>query len=323
MSAMDACIGAFSLSPSPSSLIPALGDEFKDKRDDERVDSNGLGKGDGEDHRGLNFWRGLGVPADGFSALRADKPDAERWAKRAEPHDDADGEVFCDFWFHEDDERLTDERYDLSVRGTRVLVACGVFLHRRRQEHERQHREDDGLHETDENLEEQERQRDDVGNEENNNDEEHFPRKHVPEQPERERDYLNKFGDEFKDAGEGEDGIRDGEELRKVASEADSGDAEDVRGEHGDEGEDEGKVEICRRRAEERYQAPLTAMFSASGGMDADGADAGEESEPIRGEHEEEYGRDQGKKFLGKAPRPEERIHQCERFFQEELEHAL
>ena len=51
-------------------------------------------------------------------------------------------------------ERLTSEGNDLFLRGARKLVVRGVLFYRRRNEHERQHGEYDGLHESDEYLEE-------------------------------------------------------------------------------------------------------------------------------------------------------------------------
>src|SRR3989338_7670530 len=122
------------------------------------------------------------------------------------------------------------------------IMSCNSDSH----EDEGEYGEDKRLDEPHEDLEEEERQRDDVRHEERHDRKEHFARENVAEKAERERHHLSKLRHEFKDSHEKVDRPLEVEELARVGPEAEGEDAEKIDGHDREKSEREGEVEVGR-----------------------------------------------------------------------------
>ncbi len=171
---------------------------------------------------------------------------------------------------------------------------------RRLEEDESQHGKHEGLDESDEDLEKEEWERHEERHEMEHHDKEDLPGKDIAEETEGEGDRLADFRDKLENSHRGPDAVRlvkgAHEELPRVGSEAERGDAGELDRDDGDQGEGQGEVEVGRSRPEKRDDG-MTPLAVVPG--QADGVHTREEADPVGREDEEEYGRNERKELEG------------------------
>src|SRR3990172_11518789 len=91
-------------------LLPRLDDEVDDEGGKERVDADGFGERDAQDHVGLDGGAGLGIAAEGFHRLTHQVTDGERRAQTTNSHRDGGAECLGGVCLQGDQERQSTQK---------------------------------------------------------------------------------------------------------------------------------------------------------------------------------------------------------------------
>lgn len=182
-------------------------------------------------------------------------------------------------------------------------------------EHDGEHREDEGLNRADEDFEKHEWERDDVWHEKRHDGEEHFAREYVPEKTERQRDYLSKFRDEFKYADEEIDGSVEIEKHAEALPKPDRDRARHIHERDRDHGKRKREVQIARGRTEELRRLPSFIHDNRS--------DARQKPQPVREQNKNENRENEREIFFGCFPVAEHGIHNAKRAFDDHFSNVL
>ena len=113
------------------------------------------------------------------------------------------------------------------------------FNRRHLQKDEREHSKHDRLDEANEDFKEKEREREEIRNEMEHNDEQHLTRKNIPEKTEGKRDNFSNFGHEFEETNRRSDHVglmeRANKEFLAVLHDAHRRDTRELNREHRDQ----------------------------------------------------------------------------------------
>ncbi len=161
------------------------------------------------------------------------------------------------------------------------------------QKYERQHGKHQGLDNADKDFEEEKREWQEVGNQVEHHDKEHFASENVTEETKGKRNDLSEFTHQFQNAYQRSDEVgfakRIDKEFARVLAQAESSDADSLNNDDRHERERKRKIKVGRRAAQEGNDSRVAIYLVPQ----ADSTEARQKLDPINAEHEEENSRNE------------------------------